>query len=251
MKPRVLQESGRGLTIELNNNYCRKIDDCSFKLVDTIFNKKDFIHKNVNFGNGEIIKTNTKINDFKIVDNYKVEIIEFALTDCSTYLTPFLELNPKITCSAKNKLFFTNSYLSEDLKSLYVVYKWNNSDNYNTLEQHMESSSYYQETIKVDRFNVYKFKTEHFENIIKTFLDGKFIEFKTIDKNIILDYWYWDYPGNYAQTCDTARILYNCPEYRKVMSEYTGCNIPDNMSLKSIPDKNKEIWERVEPFKNY
>jgi len=136
---------------------------------------------------------------------------------------------------------FYNSYLSDDYHSIYLVYKFTNSDKYLKLEEKLQNHPYFEEIIDPNpELVVIKFVIqEMFWKDVDKIMKGKYTEISATLKSKICTF------HGFSTKSKTFRLLYRDKKLREDMSKEYGWEIPENLELMSKPILEEELWTLV------
>ena len=133
---------------------------------------------------------------------------------------------------------FYNSYLSDDYHSIYLLYKFINTEKYLKLEERLQSHPYFEEILDPNpEYVVIKLKlNDFFWKDIDLIMKGKYSSISPTLKSKICIF------HGFNTQSKTFRMLYYDKKLREEMSEDFGVEIPEGIDLMSKPNINEELW---------
>lgn len=232
--------SGRIASVCCSTNFIKEIKNK--REIDTIIYDEEFT---ITIGD----ELNFKIND--INSNFKIKKIikntlkgrYYLLCDednfTNYFIFPLIVDNAKQNSDWFNLAEFTiNSYLSENLNSIYVIARYFNTDRFKNWETKIKSNENYFKFFDPSPNTVgYEFKIpEIFIPDLELFLDGKYSQMSDLAKNRITKF------HNASKKGNLYGILHKTIERKKQLEEMLGIKLPDNIDLHSKPNLENEIY---------
>lgn len=168
---------------------------------------------------------------------YKYTFFSHFLNKSSTYILPCLGKNMNYFYTDR---YFINAYVSEDYKSLYLMYRFSKSDDYfENVENNILKHRDFKECIKTieNGFDVFKFDIprEHISDI-KVFFDGKYSRLSDDLKHNIKTFYYL------SDKSHTMQVLNRGKELKERLEAWLACDFT-GIDLDEKPKKKDEIWE--------
>jgi len=136
---------------------------------------------------------------------------------------------------------FYNSYLSDDYHSIYLVYKFTNSEKYLKLEEKLQTHPYFEEIIDpnpelvVIKLGINPMFWKDIEKVMK----GKYTEISTTLKAKICIF------HGFSTKSKVYRMLYRDKTLREEMSQEYGFEIGEEYELMSKPILEEELWSKT------
>ena len=163
-------------------------------------------------------------------------LLEDNPTKTNTYLTPILGKDYKFFSTEGHLI---NSYISEDYNSLYLKYRFSNTESFTELDKNLTNHSLYAKDINTNKYFIsYKFTVPiTFKEDVQLILDGKFSKVSNKLKKQILKFY------NAPKDSHITGVLYKTKEKKKYLEQILGVSIPDDIDLDSKPDLQLELWK--------
>lgn len=232
---------------------------------------KNFVRLTVNSARDFILDTNSNNIVLKRDDNYNIDTIviddiyklkvgfTYEVDGISYKLRYIKKINNSFYCYQErptktsqfiipvlgktyefydfNKSFF-NGYMSEDLKSIYLLYRFSNTETFIEMEGRLTKHPYFKQILDpspewvVIVFNIPQDYLKDVENIML----GSYDKLSPVMKAKIITF------HSFTSESKVYKALYNSETLRQEMSEELGYSIPKEINLISKPIEKDEIW---------
>lgn len=182
-----------------------------------------------------------KVNLIKKQNN-SFTCIQENVTKTAQFIMPVLNNNYEYYDFGES---FYNAYLSEDYHSLYLVYKFINSEKYLEVEELLREHEYFEEILDpspelvIIKLSIPKL----FWKDVNKIMEGKYSTISTAMKAKICLF------HRFGSNSKTYRMLYKEDSFRIEMSKKLQCDIPKEIDLVSKPILKDEIWNSTNILK--
>ena len=168
----------------------------------------------------------------------KYALLTHLRNKTSIYLMPILLGDQAFfNCTGKED-YFINAYLTEDLESLNLLYRYFNDESYRILENRLMSHPKFVKHFDIDPYYVvYQFRPTNLKKDAETFISGNYSELSLQLKERILGF------HQYNIEHHTIKILQRSDDYRLILNDKLKIELSSDDELESKPNLKLEIWK--------
>ena len=167
----------------------------------------------------------------------KYALLTHKRNKTSIYLMPMLIGTRTFFSCTGTEDYFINAYLTEDLESLNLLYRYFNDESYNILENRLMTHSKFVKHFDTGPYHViYQFQPEYLKEEAEKFLAGNYSQLALRLKERILSF------HQYNVEHQVIKILQRSPEYKTILNNKYGIELSDDDELESRPNPKLEIW---------
>ena len=200
----------------------------------------------------------------KLTSNYKINFIEKGKNSytlfthkrnlTTSYLLPMLENNIFNTNNPSNPYasFLINAYLSEDLESIYTLYRYCDNPTQVVIEETLPKiSGFVKLTNPSPGLDLYEYRIkEEYLDDVKHFIKGEYSKFSFKLKNNITNFAMepilkMSIKSRPINNPKIVQVINKDYKLLEIMAKEWGCSIDffDNTDLECKPNKEEEIWQ--------
>lgn len=182
---------------------------------------------------------NYVVNKIRQGTDYYYYCVQERATKTSQFIMPILGYSYEYFDFKES---FYNSYLSENYHSIFLVYKFINSEEYLQLEERLQKHSNFVRIIDPNpNIVVFEFTLdEKYWKDIDLIMRGKYSNISTTLKSKICIF------HKFGVQSKTYKVLYRDKKLREDMSEEYGFEITEEYELMSKPIISEELWRNSE-----
>lgn len=200
----------------------------------------------------KIGSTIISLNHNNTIKRYHINLIsqtndrEFVLTESRLNKANYFVLPMMAMQINKKEILWStdlyNIYIDEECRNMYMVYRFNNSQDYTDLELKLTSKSYFKEILDKGEFTIFKIKCpEKYRSAIKLFVEGKYSSYPSFIKTIVIRF--------NQDNEEIRRILFRDKKLVNKLENMLDCNIPKGMDVVSKPDETEYFTHFLKTIK--